>query len=361
MNKIQKFEELLNEFEEKYNKDNNKPEKTFLQIEKVPKSELVSSNILAFYLNPKEEHGLGDLCVKALIKSANISYDGDLNNIRVHREYRTPTEKYMDIVLNDDEIAICIENKIFSGVDNDLENYSDTTNNINANNYKIILSINDESKVATKHNFINLTYKEFCEQLKNDISNVFNDRNKWHIFLVDFINNIENLYMGRRKVNSEMKLWARDNKEKINDIFDFIMNIKSELNEKTSELNRLLVKATKDYKNIDYIWQWNASGIQDENNEVLYTICVIEMKQYKMAIDNYLGLDGWYLDFSFRGRNGYEDKRRKIIDILNDKNMTYDCYDENHIRVFEFDYDEDYSKIVKRNLEVLEIVYLLDI
>lgn len=357
----QKYEDLLNTFEEIYNKKDNKVEKTIFQIERVSKSELVSSNVLAFYFNPREEHGLGDICVKALLNSAKIKYDDKLNDIRVHREYRTDSGKYMDIVLNNDDIAICIENKILSGVDNDLDNYADTTNKITDNNYKIILSINDESKTSNEHGFLNVTYEEFFEELKKQIDDIYDDRNKWHIFLKDYIKNIEKLYKGRSIVSNEMKQWARENKERINDIFGFIMNIKSELNEKSSKLNEILNEATKNYNNIDYIWQWNSSGIQDENKEVLYTICVIEMKKYKIAIDNYIGLDGWYLDYSFRGRNGYEDKRRKIINKLIEKGIQYDCYDENHIRVYQFDYNEDYNNIVKKDLDLLDIINSLDI
>ena len=85
------------------------------------------------------------------------------------------------------------------------------------------------------------------------------------------------------------------------------------------------------------------------------------MKKYKIAIDNYIGLDGWYLDYSFRGRNGYEDRKRKIINKLSEKGLHYNCYDENHIRVYEFDYNEDYDNIVQKDLELLEIIDSLDL
>ena len=62
------FEEselLLNEVNKIYNKIPIK-EKTFMEISGYPYYENVCSNILAFYLNPKEEHKLGSLLINSL-------------------------------------------------------------------------------------------------------------------------------------------------------------------------------------------------------------------------------------------------------------------------------------------------------
>jgi PD-(D/E)XK nuclease superfamily len=45
--------------------------KTLLEIARFPHSELAHSNILAFFLDPNEEHGLGDTFLNSLLKTAD--------------------------------------------------------------------------------------------------------------------------------------------------------------------------------------------------------------------------------------------------------------------------------------------------
>src|SRR6266487_3765765 len=44
--------------------------KTLLEISRFPHSEIACSNILAFFFDPNEEHGLGDLLLKSLLAAA---------------------------------------------------------------------------------------------------------------------------------------------------------------------------------------------------------------------------------------------------------------------------------------------------
>jgi hypothetical protein len=70
MNAAQNFENF-----EKLQKDLeslfplNKSSKTFMEIARFPHSELACSNILAFFLNPNEEHGLDDVFLSSLLEA----------------------------------------------------------------------------------------------------------------------------------------------------------------------------------------------------------------------------------------------------------------------------------------------------
>ena len=107
------FEEselLLNEVNKIYNKIPIK-EKTFMEISGYPYYENVCSNILAFYLNPKEEHKLGSVFINSLIKvvknkGQKIYKDIDLSHLNIYREYTTLKGNRIDIVIQNEEIVI---------------------------------------------------------------------------------------------------------------------------------------------------------------------------------------------------------------------------------------------------------------
>lgn len=91
----------------------------------VTTQELRHSHFLAYLLNPRENHGLGDRLTRALLQSAFRDRTGtelpvsavdldlwDLSEIEVHREWNN-----IDIFLRDptNKFAVIIENKIHSG------------------------------------------------------------------------------------------------------------------------------------------------------------------------------------------------------------------------------------------------------
>ena len=79
-------------------------EKTFMEVAGYPHFENVCSNILAFYLNPNEEHKLNDLVVSALLKVVSqkngAMYENiDVSYFNVHREFATINGNRIDIVM----------------------------------------------------------------------------------------------------------------------------------------------------------------------------------------------------------------------------------------------------------------------
>jgi PD-(D/E)XK nuclease superfamily len=103
----------------------------------VVRQELRHSDFLAFLMDPRGNHGLGDAFVKRLLQSVLISV-GDvsasvtpieielwnLNRMEIRKEWR-----HIDIVLLDEdhELAIIVENKIGTGEhSNQLQRYWET-------------------------------------------------------------------------------------------------------------------------------------------------------------------------------------------------------------------------------------------
>ena len=72
-----------------------------------------------------------------------------------------------------------------------MEDYAKTLNKLNNNSIKLLLSVHQELRNTTHNDFINITYSEFFKQLKQDLKSYKQIENKWYIYLIDFINNIE--------------------------------------------------------------------------------------------------------------------------------------------------------------------------
>ena len=87
-----------------------------------PRRETVSSNVLAYFFDPAENHGLKDMMIKALLRTIHKE-DMDVSDVSVSTEVSTDKNNRIDILLDLPELSIVIENKVDSGLYNDLADY----------------------------------------------------------------------------------------------------------------------------------------------------------------------------------------------------------------------------------------------
>lgn len=87
-----------------------------------PRRETVSSNVLAYFFDPAEDHGLKDMMLKALLRTIHKE-DMDISDVSVSTEVTTDKNNRIDILLDLPELSIVIENKVDSGLYNDLADY----------------------------------------------------------------------------------------------------------------------------------------------------------------------------------------------------------------------------------------------
>src|SRR3954454_21989834 len=98
---INDFESLLEKIKELRRGAKRLP--TFMEIAGYPHYENVCSNILAFFLDPEEQHGLGVLVLDALAHVGSISTEeGVWSNISVEREIPTEAGNRIDILIESD-------------------------------------------------------------------------------------------------------------------------------------------------------------------------------------------------------------------------------------------------------------------
>jgi hypothetical protein len=141
------------------------------------RQEVRHSDFLAFLLNPRQNHGLGDIFTKRLLQKAisqsvvqipvtPIDLDiWDLNEIEVRREWQS-----IDILLLDEEhqFAVIIENKVYTGEHHDqLKRYRDIVRQ-HYPNYRLLgLFLTPEGEPPKDGEYIPISYMLICNLVES--------------------------------------------------------------------------------------------------------------------------------------------------------------------------------------------------
>lgn len=172
-------------------------------ILKISKTEIRHSNMLAWLLDPNENHNLKDYFIRSLFeKIAKNINTKDVNIFDIllmnYYEFKIQREwKNIDLLIVSDEsqIVICIENKVYSSERGDqLERYKDTIEEHYTNYTKLFLFLTplgeDSSDTDT---WINISYSEIITLLEHSVSKTtllpevelliknYIDTVRWHI------------------------------------------------------------------------------------------------------------------------------------------------------------------------------------
>jgi hypothetical protein len=252
-----------------------------------PHYENVISNILAFYFNPNNEHGLGSLLLSALMNQigGNEFYQ---ENIQISREVSTNKGGRLDIVIETDNQIIGIENKIFHCLNNDLSDYSDTLDKWAKQNeldvVKIILSIKKEQEHS---GFVCVTYEQFLTKIRARLGEyVSTSSQKWLLYLVDFMSAIEKLYGENMEINKNDQFFI-DNEDRVIALLNARNKFITKLNNKVIELMEIIQKPISCEK------QW-----------IYAKSCLVhdfKLSDNSIAFDLYISPKGWELQLF--GRN----------------------------------------------------------
>lgn len=199
------FQKLLDDFSKIHIP---KEEKTFMGICQYPGSrfEEICSRILAFYFNPKEDHGFRDLWFRALYQCVensegyNISQDIKIR-LEEYTYYAEESNKRIDIIIETDDTVYAIENKIGALLYNNLAIYAQHIDNCDdykcKKKVKIVLTAHilgpDEKQKAKDNGFMGVSYKTLFENV-NAISGDYIASNNLNqvAFMFDFMKTLNN-------------------------------------------------------------------------------------------------------------------------------------------------------------------------
>lgn len=361
------IENFINAFNE--NVDIN--ENTILQKIGISHDEVKINNLLAFYLNPNEIHNLKDAVLNSLLKSANIKAKYKLNNFIVEKPnyFKTDNGKEIDICMHNDEFALIIENKIFANLDNPFEDYVRTINNINTNNYKILLYLKkyeeEELQKATNNGFILVHYESFIKNIRK-IS--IDKKNKWQVLFLDLIDTLEELYSTIKLPTKSIK-WIKDNTDNISKYYNAIKNKSGEIYSKYNiVLNSLIYDMNKKANIINtknnelFGLTRNSKRLHfDEKNLYIFSIMDIYINGLRIAIDNAFGLNNICINLNIvSSSKNILDYKNRIINKLEKEGFTINANPKNpytnksHINLYDLDIDTSLDDIVEINKRIIE-------
>ena len=218
---------------------------TYLEIAGFPHYENVISNILAFFIETKEMHKLEDLFIKSIIECYFNTEIGNEKIITqsVSREVLTEKNKRIDILIETEKEIICIENKIFADLYNDLEEYSNHVLRIKETDKKIInivLSMNKINDELMTNGFKNITYKELFEKIEKYLGTYISYTNSEYFkYLLDLKFTIKNLY-GEEKMDQKTKEFFIENWERINELKIELNKLEKEIEDKAKKIRSAL-------------------------------------------------------------------------------------------------------------------------
>ncbi len=233
---------LLDEFSKQVPPRPERPP-TLMEISGYPHYENVCSNILAFFLDPGNPHGLGTLFLDALVRAGCIGEQGREigGDIQIRREETTRKGSRIDLLIQSESHAIVIENKIFHEISNPFEDYIKhvETHYVHLKKHLFILSLKPGGDVEP---FKNITYEQLFNEVRSQLGyKVSRANTRYLTFMLDFLNTVDGLREGRI-MNEELARFLEndDNLTKATDFFKRIDKFKNELRRRVLDLEKEL-------------------------------------------------------------------------------------------------------------------------
>lgn len=178
-----------------------------------------TTELLAFFLNPNNQHGLDDLFFESFIQSLKFQHKVYLNNyeppLKVETEISTLDSKRIDLLIETENHIFIIECKIYHHQNNPIDSYLEY-GKARANNIKtvipIVLCIDG---VSNFDQWNGISYKELITNFKINLAKISfeNPYNKWFLFAREFILHLENYY--EDSMNLENFAFIKNNSNEI--------------------------------------------------------------------------------------------------------------------------------------------------
>jgi len=215
-----------------------------MEVAGYPHYENVCSNILAFFFDPNNSHGFGNLLLDALAEAGSIDgiAEGAYANVSVERESTTNAGNRIDILIESDTLLIVIENKIFHAADNPFADYAAFINQRNVNSKticKFLLTL-EQNNAGIVCGFKNLTYSRFIDAIRHRVGyHASHADTRYAVLLLDFLNTLENFQVGTH-MNPQLVGFLAEKSKDVVALLKEVDTFKGELRTKVTELGALI-------------------------------------------------------------------------------------------------------------------------
>ena len=201
-------------------------QRTLLDIAGINHRENSWSDIYAYFFNPKEKHKLGRLFIdsfNALIEQKSGLKPLKLESFTITREKTNDDKKRIDLLIKNEEEALIIENKVYAEVYNDLSSYWESVKVPEINKRGVILSL---VPIKNTNIFINITHKEFANEIIKNIPTYFQSADSKSLLLLqEFIQNIYNETYAMNEEELKFYYQNESNRIKINRLSELIISV----------------------------------------------------------------------------------------------------------------------------------------
>tara|TARA_R110000751_G_scaffold112188_1_gene211006 strand:+ start:12736 stop:13917 length:1182 start_codon:yes stop_codon:yes gene_type:complete len=187
-----------------------RPRKNMFDILGVQNKETINSRILAYFLDPNEDHGFGTLFFDSLLCLLIDIKGKDWNSNDYSGEFQVSTEdttyyseeedqqqKRIDITIKGEDWCIIIENKLYHFLKNPLKSYWQHAKKTSLNVTGVVLSLKAMMEDECREHdvsFINITHKSWLDQIQKSLILADIDNDTDIIYLREYIKTIESHY-----------------------------------------------------------------------------------------------------------------------------------------------------------------------
>jgi len=323
--------------------------RTFMEIAGYPYLENVCSNVLAFFMDPEESHGLGSLVLDALLSIGHSTETTEDigGNISVEREVSTSKGR-IDILITSENHAILIENKIHAVARNPFDDYAAYLDGIaNGRNKRKILLTLDPTNAGIRWGFANLTHEELVGQIRSLLGRYVAEADARHLTMfLDFLNTLENLQKGSR-MNQELVKLLADRGDDIRNLFSAMGSFRADMRSKCEELNSLV--NIEHYPDIKQVY-WRNHTVNMFDNLQYDNINVDEDLIVGVAAN--VSPHGW--EILIFVREGDSLKLRDILRRLEIRTEKREGWRRDMLYPGHFAYDEDLEQISPILQEIID-------
>lgn len=236
----------------------SKDELSILDAIRRPHDENTVSNLLAFFADSHNPHGVGTLIAQAILSHFDI--DTDVTAATAYREVYTNGGNRLDIVIETEGgVVIGIENKIYAGLANPLDDYY-TTLRLQYPKRDLLCLVLAPTHLSTGDDrWKSLTYSELWQQTRDLLGHyVSSDSMKWLPTLLSLIEHTEKM-SSNQAILSDRDLYIMDNLEDIQAILKARAELDAKVRSRMDTLYSSIVDAIQqstDLKDSVRCWRY---------------------------------------------------------------------------------------------------------
>ncbi len=347
----------LSEWSDKFN---------IFDVLRISTMEIRHSNVLAWLLNPNENHGFGDLYLREILqilteKSENSKYDVfkllllDMYSFYVYREIDN-----IDILLvsSDENTVIAIENKVYSTEhSNQLNRYRKIIESKYRNFEKIYIYLTPEGEEASDSNWDALSYCDVVESLEKLYDKV-DIKDDVRLLVKNYIETLRRYVVKDEKLIEICNKIYNKHKKALDLIYDYKVdegtqtrNLIKEMLATLSEEGKIIYNTDWKYtfrtKEIDDILPLLPTAISSWNSTNIYCFW-IKFKDNKIAGTFELG--------GLNIPDECQDVVAEIINTLKPKDKNKDSFKYKRVyttKWYEIDDVDNLEEVVEKNVRAM--------